>query len=393
MASRIHSEAEASDGRDHDAEDDGRCREGERPRDGRESGDQEVDARHDDESDDDADESAEETQQYGFDQELLQDVLIGRADGLAQADLARALGNGDEHDVHDADASHDQRDGRDGRKEERENGRDASENGKDVRLGLDGEVILGGICDAVVVLEHVRDASLYEIYVIRGVGLYREIAVIRDTEKFLLRDGRGNKNDIVLVNAANTSAFRNKHAGDAEGHVLETDILADGVDVCAKERGGEIAADDRHVIVRVNVFLRERVAFGEAHVAHGEIVSGRALEAFGHVVVAIDHVGLSAHFRHNGGDRRLALERCHVLVVQRSDNYSLRGGRRRKAAVVRASRDYENEVRAHALHLAEDHVLGRASDGHKHDHGRNADHDAEHGKYRTHLSMRKASCC
>ncbi len=40
-------------------------------------------------------------------------VAVGRADGLADADLADALGDAGEHDVHDADAADEQADGRD----------------------------------------------------------------------------------------------------------------------------------------------------------------------------------------------------------------------------------------------------------------------------------------
>ena len=40
-------------------------------------------------------------------------LRAARADGHAQADLARAFGDGDEHDVHDSHAADDQRDGGD----------------------------------------------------------------------------------------------------------------------------------------------------------------------------------------------------------------------------------------------------------------------------------------
>ena len=44
----------------------------------------------------------------GFERELQQDVALARADGFAHADLARALGDRNQHDVHHADAAHDQ---------------------------------------------------------------------------------------------------------------------------------------------------------------------------------------------------------------------------------------------------------------------------------------------
>ena len=58
----------------------------------------------------DADHAADGAERDGFDQELQEDVAAARADGHADADLARPLGHADEHDVHDADAADDERD-------------------------------------------------------------------------------------------------------------------------------------------------------------------------------------------------------------------------------------------------------------------------------------------
>ena len=65
----------------------------------------------------DADQPAERTERDGFDEKLQQDVATVRADGHADADLAGALGDADEHDVHDADAADDERDAGDGREQ------------------------------------------------------------------------------------------------------------------------------------------------------------------------------------------------------------------------------------------------------------------------------------
>ena len=56
-------------------------------------------------SEQDPDDTADQTQQDRFNQKLLEDVAGTCADGHAQADLARAFGHGDQHDVHDADAA------------------------------------------------------------------------------------------------------------------------------------------------------------------------------------------------------------------------------------------------------------------------------------------------
>ena len=49
----------------------------------------------------DAEDRAERAQRRALDEELAQDVLPPRAERLPHADLARPLGDGDEHDVHD----------------------------------------------------------------------------------------------------------------------------------------------------------------------------------------------------------------------------------------------------------------------------------------------------
>ena len=53
---------------------------------------------------------ADQRQQDGLEQELGEDRALGRTDRFADADLAGALGDGDEHDVHDADAADEERD-------------------------------------------------------------------------------------------------------------------------------------------------------------------------------------------------------------------------------------------------------------------------------------------
>src|SRR5262249_45540603 len=50
-----------------------------------------------------AEEAAEEGDEGGLDEELLEDQLLGGAEGFADADLARALGDRHQHNVHDAD--------------------------------------------------------------------------------------------------------------------------------------------------------------------------------------------------------------------------------------------------------------------------------------------------
>ena len=54
--------------------------------------------------------AADAGERDGLDEELEQHLAGAGADGEADADLAGALGDGDEHDVHDADAADEQAD-------------------------------------------------------------------------------------------------------------------------------------------------------------------------------------------------------------------------------------------------------------------------------------------
>ena len=65
-------------------------------------------------ADGDADRAAQHADHDRLDQELGQDVAPPRANRFADADLARALGDTHQHDVHDPDPADDKRNAGDG---------------------------------------------------------------------------------------------------------------------------------------------------------------------------------------------------------------------------------------------------------------------------------------
>lgn len=58
----------------------------------------------------DAHDTADETQDDGFEEELEENIAGRGTNGFADADFAGTFGNGDEHNVHDADAADNKRD-------------------------------------------------------------------------------------------------------------------------------------------------------------------------------------------------------------------------------------------------------------------------------------------
>ncbi len=82
--------------------------------------DEEVNGQGKSGAEEDADDAADRAEHDGFKGELQQDGLFGCADRFSDADLASALGDGDEHDVHHADAADDEADGGEAEHEQEE---------------------------------------------------------------------------------------------------------------------------------------------------------------------------------------------------------------------------------------------------------------------------------
>ena len=94
-----------------------------------------------------AGDAAERREEDRLDEELAEDVPAPGAEGLAQADLARPLGDRDQHDVHDPDPADQQADAADRREQDGERRSRRGGRGQEVLLGLDGEVGLGRVAD------------------------------------------------------------------------------------------------------------------------------------------------------------------------------------------------------------------------------------------------------
>ena len=78
------------------------------------------------------------------------------ADGQADADLARPLGDRDEHDVHDADAADEQRNAGDRAEQQRHHQRDDPQHVGDFGRVVDGEIVLRAAADAMPLPQQLR---------------------------------------------------------------------------------------------------------------------------------------------------------------------------------------------------------------------------------------------
>src|SRR5580698_3002584 len=114
---RIHAGADGDGGERDERRDDGEWRDGRTRKERRQWN--EPEGRDDGERTEQAEATADERDDCGLGEELAADVACGGAERLADADLAGALGHGDEHDVHDADAAKREREQGDGGEEDR----------------------------------------------------------------------------------------------------------------------------------------------------------------------------------------------------------------------------------------------------------------------------------
>src|SRR5579864_1923956 len=100
---RVHAGADGDGGERDERRDDGEWRDGGNRNEWRQGN--ETNAGDDNERAKQAKAAADKRDDGGFGEELTADVARGGAKCFADADLAGTLGDGDEHDVHDADAA------------------------------------------------------------------------------------------------------------------------------------------------------------------------------------------------------------------------------------------------------------------------------------------------
>ena len=174
----------------------------------------------------DAERAAGEAEDHRLHEELAQDVAARRADGLADADLARALGDGHQHDVHDPDAADDEADARDAREQEAEDLRRLLLRREELAAVEQREVVVAAGREAVLAAQHALDLDHRRGQRAAGRDLRRDrlhFLGARDPEP------RGAERDVdVVVRVAEAHcALAPVDADHLERHVLHDDRRAD----------------------------------------------------------------------------------------------------------------------------------------------------------------------
>ena len=107
-----------------------------------------------------SDHATDRTQRYGFDQKLGKNVAAVGADCHSNADLPRALGYADEHDIHNANAAYEQRDGCDRDEQGAHDARSLRRRVGDFLLAANGKIFIFARVNPVALTEQGGDLLL-----------------------------------------------------------------------------------------------------------------------------------------------------------------------------------------------------------------------------------------
>src|SRR3954470_9045986 len=212
-----------------------------------------MDADADPASQQDPEQAADRGEDDSFSEKLNQNLLPSCAQCLADADLTRALGHGDHHDRHHADAADHQRNGGNRDQDQKDTTADAIPDLQDGVLGRDVEVVL------LVELETVADPhDLFDFrqrlvtwHVLvredddgRGVTDVESAAVRNTTVDQLVRRLRYD-DEVILI-----TDYRRALLEDANDRVFDgadAHFLADGIETdLEKQRLVRVVAEDDH---------------------------------------------------------------------------------------------------------------------------------------------------
>src|ERR1700675_13420 len=340
------------------------------------------DERNETAAEENADQPAGTREGHGLEEELPGDVAAARADGFADADLLRALGDGDEHDVHHAHAADEQANGA-----EHDDGEDDALNdvvellhGLDV--GLNEEIVGLGVGHIAAAAQHFADLVHGGIE-LAGIGLHAHgdfVASGIELEEGIKR----NHDAAVFVVGAEAAILLLQNADDQEFRAVHDDFLIHGVFDAREKRGGGVLTEHDDIVAVVVFRVGEEAADLHARVRVDLEIGGKSSAKLAalDLVVLIARVVRQLPLEHRDSD--LLHRRAHLAngeAILESERLAL-------ALVFRAAADARALLDAgdpggvgafgHELVLdARAETLDQPHDKNNEGH---ADHHAEHGQ-------------
>ena len=225
----------------------------------------------------DADQPAKSREYDRFYQKLQQHLALQGADGKADADLPRPLGDRHQHDVHDADATHQQAHCRH-RTQQAGHGADGAGKGFGDLPGIHDIEVVGLVFGKLAPLAQQRANLRHDRRRVRTV-LQRDhhSGNILIASESALHGVEGHQHQIVLVHAHRALSFRGQQADHLATEGLDADFVAEGVAVIEKLLPHRLA-DDAHGLAGALLVVEKLPACSQLPVTGDEIVVGRAVD-------------------------------------------------------------------------------------------------------------------
>ena len=269
-------------------------------------------------SDQNAHDAADAGQRDGFDEKLQQHLARGGADGEADADLVRALGHGDEHDVHDADAADQQRHTCHRREQHGHELRRGAQRLGDLPRIEDVEVVVLVALQVPPLAHDLRDLG-DQLQAVRafhgGDGDLIDVMRRRFADQPTLQRGKRHDDGVILVAHARL-AFRRQQPDDLARSTPDANAGSDGV-FGAKQLHPHRVADHAHRAAGAQIRLREQSSFREAPLVDLEIDRRGASDRAGAGITEVNRAQRRrAHRRDSGDARDLFAERFRISLCE-----------------------------------------------------------------------------
>src|ERR1700679_1971494 len=295
-----------------------------------------------------------------------------RTQSFFHADFAGALGDGDQHDVHEADATDTEREQADEAEENFDSGRDdlqVEEISKDVEHE-NGALIFG----VEVVVESHRLPHGFDDFGVVAFVFHDDRGEVVGVGQ--VAHGAVGHVDVLVDVVVAVLNLMFHHADDLVGNSVEAESLSNGV-LAGEKLFLRIGTDDGDAGVGEIVGLAEECAFGDVEAAH---VSVRSVDAAHAVSGAARAEGGEALFGHFG---RNTLEQRNFAadVIEIVDGEAnLGSGFGASSLEFSAAGENEDQVGAEGTEGGPESALEAGTVGEKQDDGSDAPGHAQHGE-------------
>ncbi len=295
------------------------------------------------------------------------------ADRQADADLAGAFGDGDEHDVHDADAADNEGHAGDDAEEESHGIGGGGGSLGQLDLVAHSEVRLAA---AATLGEQVGDVLLDLVHFFGSGGLDEDGVEIGAFADALHAARVGHDHNVVLILAEEVVSFHLQDAEDFEGNIANAEGLPDGFAVREKLVHDGLS-DDADLADAAHVLLGEHGALGKIPGADKQVVGTFAVDRSVPVQAVGENLGAVAN---------LGADRDHVRDFT-GDRVGVIGAEGAGAAAAapestggEVAGKHADDILTEAGDLGLDLGLGAVADADDGDDGGDADDDAKAGE-------------